>query len=79
MDKTAKTANAFITISVLLAFIPAIGCIIGAVTLLVAFILSITSLARNEKGGVRVLLSSVLAAPIMFVINLVMIAVVTGA
>lgn len=78
MDKTAKTANAFITVSVLLSFIPIFGSV-GYVTLLVAGILSIVAIAKEQKGGVRVLVSSLLAAPLMFVINMVMIAWVTGA
>ena len=78
MDKTAKTANHFVTVSVLLSFIPLIGGI-GYVTLLVSFILSIAAITKEQKGGVRVLVSCLLAAPLMFVINLGMIAWVTGA
>ena len=79
MNKTTKTANAFITVSVLLSFVPVLGGIAGAVTLLVGFILSIVATARNESGGVRVLISSILAVPLMVAINLAMIAWLGGA
>ena len=79
MDKTAKLANAFVTVSVLLAFIPALGLILGANTLLVGFILAIAAMVKEQKGGVRVLVSSLLAAPLMLVINLAMCALVGGA
>ena len=73
MGKTAKLANIFISISVLLSFIPALGLVIGAVTLLVGFVLSIAAMIKDERGGVRVLLSSLLAGPLMVVIQVVVI------
>lgn len=66
--KLTTITNSFLTASVVLSFIPIVGLAAFAM-LFVAFILSIVCISKEEKGGVRMLVSCILAVPLMVLIN----------
>ena len=79
MDKTAKAADYLTLVAVLLSFIPAIGILIGGLFLFVAFIVAIVAISKDNKGAVRVLISTIIAAPIMAICQMVVLSVLGNA
>ena len=62
--KIAKTSNNLSALGALIAALPVIGWALSPVLILVGFILSIVSMSKEEAGGGRALVNSILAAPV---------------
>ena len=74
--KTAKTSNNLSVLGAFIAALPVIGWALSPILILVAFILAIVSMSKNEDGGGRALFNSLLAAPLAFLMGFIGIAII---
>ena len=74
-SKTAKTSSNLSTLGAFVAAIPVFGWMLSPILILVAFILAVVSMSKEEKGGGRALVNSILSAPLAILMGFIGIAI----
>ena len=74
--KIAKTSNNLSALGALIAALPVIGWALSPILIMVGFILAIVSMSKDEAGGGRALLNSILAAPVAVFMAFIVIAII---
>ena len=64
MKTRAQKSTTCSAIAAFAPVIPVLGWAVSAVLLFISLVLAIASMCANEKGGVRAMINSVLAAPV---------------